>query len=206
MGKNKVLFVDATIRKNSESRTYQLCRAYLDQLQEEAKDCEIINVKLWDCMLLPIGRLDVELRKRLVITGNEKHELLDYALEFASADMIVIGAPYWDLSFPSVLKVYLEKVCVPDITFRYTPSGVQGLCRAKQCVYITTSGGAIGKCDFGTDYVRGLCESLLGIEAVDSIRAELLDVEGVDEEAVMRKAFEEAREKASEAAGMFRRR
>lgn len=204
MGKKKILFVDSTIRKHGESRTYQLCKVYLDQFKEETEECEIINVNLWECMLLPNGRLDVELRDRLKIAGNERHELLDYALEFASADMIVIGAPYWDLSFPSVLKVYLEKICVADIAFKYTPQGAEGLCRAKRCVYITTSGGVIGEYDFGTDYIRGLCEALLGINHVDEITAEMLDIEGVDETAIMAKACETARVKASEAAVMFR--
>ena len=36
------------------------------------------------------------------------------------ADEIVIGAPYWDLSFPAALKVYIEHVSVCDIAFHYT--------------------------------------------------------------------------------------
>ncbi len=28
-----------------------------------------------------------------------------YAKDFAESDIIVIAAPYWDLSFPSILKV-----------------------------------------------------------------------------------------------------
>ena len=39
------------------------------------------------------------------------------------ADEIVIGAPYWDLSFPAALKTYLEHCCVCDVTFHYTQEG-----------------------------------------------------------------------------------
>lgn len=205
MSKKKILFVDSTMRKHGESRTYHLCSAYLDRFKKEAENCEIITVNLWECMLMPNGRLDVELRDRLKASGNKRHELLDYAVEFASADMIVIGAPYWDLSFPSVLKVYLEKVCVADVAFRYTPDGAEPMCKADRCVYITTAGGVIGDCDFGTDYIRGLCRSLFGIGQVDCIRAEMLDVDGMDVEAIMERACKEAEEKASEAAKFFAR-
>ena len=35
--------------------------------------------------------------------------LLDYARQFARADQILIAAPCWDLSFPAVLRAYLER-------------------------------------------------------------------------------------------------
>ena len=43
--------------------------------------------------------------------------------QFAEADDIVIGVPYWDLSFPAAFKTYLEHVSVCELTFHYTEDG-----------------------------------------------------------------------------------
>ena len=32
-----------------------------------------------------------------------------------------IGAPYWDLSFPAALKIWVEHMYVRNLTFRYDP-------------------------------------------------------------------------------------
>ena len=62
----------------------------------------------------------------------------------AQADLVVIAAPDWDMTFPAALKIYLEWTCTLGITFHYTRTGVQeGLCRAKELVYITTAGGPL---------------------------------------------------------------
>ena len=42
--------------------------------------------------------------------------MFDYANAMAQADMIVIAAPYWDMSFPASLKIFLEAASVVGIT------------------------------------------------------------------------------------------
>ena len=56
--------------------------------------------------------------------GDYRDPLFRYAKQFAQAADIVVAAPYWDLSFPSILKVYLEQICVTGLTFQYTPEGI----------------------------------------------------------------------------------
>lgn len=46
--------------------------------------------------------------------------MFKYAHEFANADLIVIAAPFWDLSIPALLKVYIENIAVDGITFEYS--------------------------------------------------------------------------------------
>lgn len=66
--------------------------------------------------------------------------MFDIGKDFAEADEIVIGAPYWDLSFPAALKIYIEHAAVMGVTFHYTEEGrCEGLCRAKHLTYITTA-------------------------------------------------------------------
>ena len=102
---------------------------------------------------------------------------LRYAKQLAAADMVVIAAPYWDLSFPSSLKVWIENVAVWGLTFRYSENGQPvGLCRAKKLIYVTTAGGIIGAYNFGYDYVAGVCKVLFGITESEQIYQEGLDM------------------------------
>ena len=92
-----------------------------------------------------------------------------------------MAAPLWDLSFPAILKQYLEQVTVPGVTFRYTPEGVpEGLCRAERLIYITTAGGDYFPEGFGYGYVKALAQSFYGIRKVGLIKATGLDIEGAD--------------------------
>ena len=102
--------------------------------------------------------------------------------------MILVGAPYWDLSFPAALKAYIEQCSVTGLTFIYSPQGVpQGQCRAGALVYLTTSGSVIGDFNFGYDYIRGIC-ALFGIPETYFASAEALDIIGNDVPAIMEQA------------------
>ena len=186
-----LLFVDCCLRGES-SRTLRLCRAWLDRYRELCPDSQVERVELARLGLAPLGRAETEERDRLVARGELDHPLAAPAVQFARADRVLIGAPYWDLSFPAALKAYLERVCVCGVTFRYTETGSQGLCRAKELTYLTTAGGFIGARNFGLDYVAGVAE-FLGIPAVRFASAQGLDIQGMDVEAILAQSVRETR-------------
>ena len=110
------------------------------------------------------------------------------ANQFASADIIVIAAPYWDLMFPSVVKTYFEKITINGLTFAYSKEGIPcGLCKAKRLIYVTTSGGPIHY-DFGYDYVASLSKCFYGIKDVSCVKAEGLDIYGANVSSIMENA------------------
>ena len=119
--------------------------------------------------------------------GKLDAPMLGYAKQFASADEIVIAAPFWDLSFPALLKIYLEQITVAGITFQYANGRPVGLCKAKKLTYITTSGGPIFD-DFGYAYVKTLAQKFYGIEQTESVRAMNLDVNMISAEDLLAKA------------------
>lgn len=185
----KILFVNACIREE-HSRTERLCYRVLEELMKQNDQVKITQVELSKTDLVPLDGAMLKKRNELIAAGNRQHAMFRYAQDFAQADGIVIGAPYWDLSFPALLKIYLEQVCVEGITFRYAEDGKPvGLCAAKRLVYVTTSGGYIGTMNFGYDYVRGLC-LLFGIPETDFLSAEGLDIVGTDTETKLREAEE----------------
>lgn len=178
---DNILFINACARP--ESRTLELANHFLSKCNGE-----ITRLNLFDENLSP---LDFEgLKKReSIILANGGPDNFPYAKQFCDADIIVIAAPFWDLSFPSVLKIYLESVSVLGVTFRYSKKGVaQGLCRARELYYITTAGGYIGNNNLGFSYVKALAENFYGIKNVHFRSAEGLDIFGADTDAIMNEA------------------
>ena len=86
--------------------------------------------------------------------------MFEPARQFAAADKLVIAAPFWDMSFPAILKIYLERISVTDLTFGYSEEGAMvGLCRASKLLYITTRGGnyAGTPMETATPVLKALC-------------------------------------------------
>ncbi len=191
----KILFINACVRGSEISRTYWLCREFLKEYKSLHPDIEVVTLNLEEEGLAPYNLSMLNQRNRLLKANRKDHEIFNYSYQFASADKIVIGAPYWDLSFPAVLKAYIEHVAVSGITFHYTENGEEGLCKAEKMMYITTAGGYINSADFGYEYIKGLCR-MFGIKSLDGIRAEGLDIEGASPENILRDTKKEVIEQA----------
>ena len=177
-----ILFINACVRPNS--RTYDLAQSVLAHF-----DGTVTEVDLQQENIQPLNASTLSFRDTLIRSGSMDDPFLRYANQFAAADLIVLAAPYWDLSFPASVKAYFEAVTVTGITFRYTPAGFpEGLCRAKKMIYVTTAGGPIFDYNFGFDYIKGLCGLYYGIPEVHCIKAENLDTIGADVAALMQAA------------------
>ncbi|MGI6105899.1 MAG: NAD(P)H-dependent oxidoreductase [Raoultibacter sp.] len=181
---SKVLFVNACMR-GEESRTLQLCKEYL-ATKESFTELNLSNMQL-----LPFSGDMVAKRTFLQLSQQYDESIFDLARQFAQAEEIVIGAPYWDLSFPAALKIYIEHISVSDVTFQLTDRGEYvGLCKAKHITYITSCGGFIAEgANLGYEYVQGIA-NMFGIPEVRFVVAEGLDVIGLDLEGQMQKARE----------------
>ena len=94
------LYINCCVRK--ESRTNKLARAVLQKLGGN-----FAERKLYEENLKPLDKETLKKRTALIESGDYSDRMFEYAKQFASADTIVIAAPYWDLSFPAVLKTHL---------------------------------------------------------------------------------------------------
>lgn len=181
---NKILYVNACFRDGS--RTNELAQHLLGSLKGQ-----IESVNLFDENIEPLDECMLKKRDALLKAGDTDNDFFRMARQFACADTVVISAPYWDLLFPAVLRIYLENITVCGITFRYSEKGIPvGLCKAKKLYYVTTAGGFVGENNFGFDYVKALAVNLFGIENVKFFSAQGLDIYGADIEAIMKKAKE----------------
>ena len=174
-----VLFIDACCRENS--RTRELAQVLLSRLEGEKE-----HLRLYEEQLPVLDAAGLEERTAACAAGDFSAPAFRFAKRFAQADTVVIAAPYWDLSFPAVLKRYIESICVTGLTFRYNENGQpEGLCRAKKLYYVTTAGGPVFSDAGGFGYVSAVAEGLFGISETRQFRAENLDIIGNDAEAIL---------------------
>lgn len=179
-----LLFINACVRESSHTR--QLAEALLSKFDEE-----ICEVKVADIGFPVADESFLNKRDALISKARWDDPLFDLARQFASADKIVIAAPYWDLSFPACLKQYFEQINVLGITFEYSAEGLPvPMCKADKLYYVTTAGGAFVPEEFGFGYVKALAQGFYGINDVQLIKATGLDIEGADVEGIMREAVE----------------
>ena len=187
----QILFVDACMRGPELSRTSRLCRSFLEEFTARCPDSQVSRRDLTDAKL-PLLTGELAAQRDAWVKQGEEHPLLAPAREVAACDLLVIGAPYWDLSFPAALKGYLEWSSVLGITFRYAEDGRQvGLCRARALVYLTTAGGPVTGQNYGFDYLKAL-GAMFGIPHAYCVAAEGLDIQGTDVQAVLRRAGDRA--------------
>ncbi len=190
----KILFVDCCIRGN-ESRTKRLADAFFSKV--ERKDYEIRHLILEREDLKPlVGDFFWE-RQALLERKELSNPRFDRAREFASADAVVIAAPFWDLQFPALLKIYIENITIDGITFGCSEKGICGLCKGSDLVFLTTRGGfyAGSEDEQGSRYIDAL-HRFFGFDRYHLVYAEGMDAYGIDTDAVLRKACKEAEELA----------
>ena len=127
----RLFHIDSCLR--SGSRTKLIADALIDRLSERY---EIETIKLSDYDF-PVVKDDI-LNERS--SGYVPDEYVQIAKKIAAADVLVISAPFWDMSFPSALKGFLENMSLFNVTFASNEKECYGLCKAEKVLYITTRG------------------------------------------------------------------
>ena len=177
-----ILFINACVRK--ESRTRRLAEKLLSSLNKPYEE-----ICLEKIAFPTVDEIFLNMRDGLISDQNFESPVFTLARQFAEAEIVVIAAPFWDLSFPAALKQYFKQINVVGITFRYTEEGVPvGLCHADRLFYVTTAGGCFVPEAFGFGYIKALAQNFYGIQDVRKIEAVGLDIDGADVSAIMRSA------------------
>jgi FMN-dependent NADH-azoreductase len=97
--------------------------------------------------------------------------------EFMAADIVVIGAPMYNLGVPSQLKAWVDRISIAGKTFRYGELGPVGLSGGKKLVIASSRGGIYSAgspgavVDHQETYLKAAF-GFLGITDITFIRAE----------------------------------
>jgi FMN-dependent NADH-azoreductase len=107
-----------------------------------------------------------------------------------AADVIIIGVPFYNFSVPASLKSWLDHLTRAGITFRYTPTGPEGLINGKKVYLAIASGGIYSEgpmqaYDFAAPYLRTVL-SFLGMTDVTVARAEGVKLPDFQEQALQK--------------------
>ena len=176
----KLVFINGCIR-GKDSRTLSVAAPLLEAL---AQRYEIQTIDLTNTSLAPINTASYLQRGTAGLSPADR----EAGMIVANADRLVIAAPFWDMSFPSALKVFFEHISAADLTFVNLDDGnTKGNCAAEKMLYITTRGMEIPTGDFrdqGSSYLKAL-GWLWGIPTVQTVAAYGMDV--VDEQTRMKR-------------------
>lgn len=187
-----LIYINACMRAGS--RTQRIATPIIQEL------CKRYNVETVDLTknMYPVADNNaLEDRNQ----GIVPQEHVGIAKKIAAADRIVIAAPFWDMSFPSALKVFFENMSLFGVTFDSNDKECYGLCKAEKVMYITTRGMNISTGDpleQATPYIKALSH-LWGWGGLTVISAQNMDYSTPEEiEERVSKAIEEGLEVCKE--------
>lgn len=192
---NKVLYVKANAKPEGTSRTFKVSDSFVKAYKELHPDDEIITLDLYKEDLRFLQVEDIQsINKNSEILKDKNHPTFKYAHQLLEVDKIIIAAPFWNLSFPAILKTYLDSVIVGGITFKYTSEGPKGQCHGKKAIHFVTRGGEystepLSAYELGDRYLK-IVFAFVGITDFTTYALENLDRSHTNVEKVLEEAIE----------------
>jgi FMN-dependent NADH-azoreductase len=176
----KLLRIDSSARRNSVSR--QLTQKFVEAWKQENPAGEVIDRDLASTHLPHItdewthaafadpAHLTPAQRETLSVSEALIEELL-------AADIIVIGAPMYNLTVSAPLKAWIDQIVRVGRTVFYGPNGPDGVLKGKKVIVLTSRGGAFrpgtptAQYDHQEPYLRHIL-AFIGLTDVTFIHAE----------------------------------
>ena len=173
----KLVYIDACMRAGS--RTKRIASPIIAELR---KRYSVETVDLTKNIYPIVDNYILDDRNQGIVPA----EHMALAKRIAAADRIVIAAPFWEMSFPSALKVFFENMSLFGVTFDTNDKECYGLCKAEKVLFITTRGMNISTGDpleQATPYIKALSH-LWGWGELTVVAAQNMDyssAEGIED-------------------------
>lgn len=148
----RLLYITANPNDESVSFGMAVGNAFFDTYKETYPDHDAIHLDLYKEYIPEIdtdvfnGWGKLKSGSSFDQLSNEEQKkvsrLNELSDQFMSADEYVFVTPLWNLSFPPVMKAYIDSIAVAGKTFKYTPEGqAVGLLTDKKALHIQARGG-----------------------------------------------------------------
>ncbi|WP_226672741.1 FMN-dependent NADH-azoreductase [Rossellomorea aquimaris] len=147
----QVLYITAHPHDDTQSYSMAVAKAFMDTYKEVNPGDQVIHLDLYREYIphidadvfsgwgkLQSGKGFEELSPEEQKKVNRLNELSD---QFIGADKYVFVTPFWNFSFPPVMKAYIDSVAVAGKSFKYTAQGPVGLLTDKKAIHIQARGG-----------------------------------------------------------------
>ena len=174
-----ILHIDASASEAATSHSRRLSAELVDKLKAANPGASVVYR---DVVLNRLPHVDMTIRQAWAPEGEKDASLattmaLSKKLvdELKAADVVVIGSPMYNFTVPSTLKAWIDHVAIAGQTFKYTPTGPQGLLTGKAYLALS-SGGVYSQGPFASNehlatYLTAFLK-FLGLSDVEVVRAE----------------------------------
>lgn len=199
----KLLYITAHPLDELVSNSMGIGKAFIESYQTNHPEDDVEHIDLFS-EYIPMIDKDVltgwgKLNQGESLNNEEKTKIdrLSEILEqFLDADKYVFVTPMWNLSFPPVLKAYIDAICVAGKTFKYTAEGVQGLLTDKKALHIQSRGGyysegPAAEHESGDRYIRNIM-NFLSVPSYETVIIEGHNAQPEKTEEIKQVAMEEA--------------
>ncbi len=130
----KLLHIDSSILgEQSASRT--VSRAIVARWKQALPG---IQVEHLDLVAHELPHLSGHHLAQMQVPESKDAQIL---ADFLAADIVVIGAPMYNFALSTQLKSWIDRIVVAGKTFKYTPTGPQGLVHGKRVIVAISRGG-----------------------------------------------------------------
>lgn len=203
----KLLYITVNSKTEEQSTSKTVGRKLVNAILEKLPDTQVEELDLYSAHIPQLKGCYFEGRSAIVstekknqLTPEEQGEvetIINLCNQFRDADIYVLASPMWSLSFPSVLKEYIDCVIQSGKTIAFEDNKPYGLLgnKPRVFIYVQSSGGKIPwilkpALNKGLNYVQDIMK-FLGISVFEEL---LVDGTGTSE-AERQKAIEKACEK-----------
>lgn len=204
----KLLYISVNSKPENLSSSKTVAREFINRFLDKAHDFEVEELDLYKEHIPRLKYeyfkdrnciIEEEAAKKLPMEDQkEVQKIRDLCEQFINADMYVIAAPMWSLSFPAPLKEYIDCIVQDNKTIKVQkgkkPTGLLDD-KYRALVYVQSSGGNIPwildpVMDKGENYIESIMKTI-GIATVEELK---VDNTGTTEEE-RRAAIEKAKDK-----------
>lgn len=92
--------------------------------------------------------------------------------QFLAADVVVIGAPFYNFGIPTQLKAWIDRVAQIGRTFKYTDKGAVGLAGGKTVIVALSRGGLYSSSEAGraAEHQETYLQTVMGFMGITDVR------------------------------------
>lgn len=151
----KLLYIIANSKDEEQSSSRTVSRALVNSILENKKDVELEELNLYKDHIPQVKGCYYESRSAIIkeqarnmLSAEEQQEVAvieQLCDQFKAADIYILAAPMWSLSFPAPVKEYLDCIIQTGKTINFENNKPYGLLNDKprSFIYVQSSGANI---------------------------------------------------------------
>lgn len=203
----QLFYISSNSKPENMSVSKTAARYFINKFLDKNPDFQLLELDLYNEFIPEVNHRYFSKRAELV-SGDDYNKLSEedkktvdrinfLSDQFMNADYYIISAPMWSISFPSVLKKYIDCIILNNKLIKISEDEVTGLLddKIRKMVYIQSSGGDYPKLlsfkfNHGVSYLHDIFK-FLGIKDFEKILVEGVDMTDIGKDEALKKAYKD---------------